>query len=309
MDPAAPHTSSDATWTITETSTLLDLVSTHDTDWNTIASHLCGKTPEDCSLWFEYLDLNTKYFIKRRKHKVQQCQQPRKRRKASQIERLYKCLERICNRSYGTEGALKMHIKLKHPGVAYNEAYQLQARKAAATLSQLDLDEGMCDDEDLHGTGYFPESYLPMRPRQQHQHQYQSQPQNMLYEVQYPGAQTCDSDPESDPEPPSKRQVPKKRSFADVCHMSGQPGMSNPKRFKPTVIANSPTSAPVVHGGAFYRFEPQRNGEQPFHFERTPGQPLQGQSDLPPITEHSRTQHQAASDMSPPQVMQINYLL
>ncbi len=36
-----------------------------------------------------------------------------------QIERLYKCQEKNCNRSYGTEGALKMHLKLKHAGVRY----------------------------------------------------------------------------------------------------------------------------------------------------------------------------------------------
>uniref|UniRef100_A0A6B2LCF7 C2H2-type domain-containing protein n=1 Tax=Arcella intermedia TaxID=1963864 RepID=A0A6B2LCF7_9EUKA len=70
--------------------------------------------------------------------------QQRRRRKAAQIERLYRCQEKFCNRSYGTEGALKMHIKLKHPSVTYNENYQLQARRAAAILNQKLLE----DDED-----------------------------------------------------------------------------------------------------------------------------------------------------------------
>jgi len=47
----------------------------------------------------------------------------RHRRKASQIERSYKCQEKHCNRCYGTEGALKMHIKIKHPNVHYDTKY------------------------------------------------------------------------------------------------------------------------------------------------------------------------------------------
>jgi len=47
----------------------------------------------------------------------------RHRRKASQIERMYKCQEKHCNRSYGTEGALKMHIKIKHPQINYDAKY------------------------------------------------------------------------------------------------------------------------------------------------------------------------------------------
>jgi len=38
-----------------------------------------------------------------------------------------------------------MHVKIKHPGVAYNEAYLVQARKAAATLSQMGL---ILEDQD-----------------------------------------------------------------------------------------------------------------------------------------------------------------
>jgi hypothetical protein len=122
-----------------ETSTLLDLIS-KDEEWLTISSCL-GKTPQQCSDWFEYLEDISKHIPKRQKSKP--FVQHRKRRKAAQIERLYKCQEKYCYRSYGTEGALKMHIKLKHPSVTYNENYQQQAR-TAAMLSEKMLEE---DDE------------------------------------------------------------------------------------------------------------------------------------------------------------------
>ena len=41
----------------------------------------------------------------------------RKRRTAAEIERKYKCEMPNCTKSYGSEGALTMHVKLKHPGV------------------------------------------------------------------------------------------------------------------------------------------------------------------------------------------------
>jgi len=42
------------------------------------------------------------------------------RRKANQIDRIFACTENNCSRSYGTEGALKMHIKTKHPFIHYD---------------------------------------------------------------------------------------------------------------------------------------------------------------------------------------------
>ncbi len=43
--------------------------------------------------------------------------QPKKRvrRTAGEIDRLYKCDTAGCGKCYGSEGALKMHVKLKHP--------------------------------------------------------------------------------------------------------------------------------------------------------------------------------------------------
>ena len=40
--------------------------------------------------------------------------QKKKRRKRDEIERNFKCPVQCCAKSYGSEGALKTHIKLKH---------------------------------------------------------------------------------------------------------------------------------------------------------------------------------------------------
>lgn len=46
----------------------------------------------------------------------------RVRRCASQIERKFICPVPNCEKSYGTEGSMAQHMRLKHPGVAYNMA-------------------------------------------------------------------------------------------------------------------------------------------------------------------------------------------
>lgn len=37
------------------------------------------------------------------------------RRTANEIEKTYHCEAEKCNRSYGSEGSLLQHVKLKHP--------------------------------------------------------------------------------------------------------------------------------------------------------------------------------------------------
>lgn len=37
------------------------------------------------------------------------------RRTAGEIDRHYKCMIESCQKSYGSEGSLNQHIKLKHP--------------------------------------------------------------------------------------------------------------------------------------------------------------------------------------------------
>jgi len=132
-------------WSIKDTTLLLEQVS-RDEDWDSISQYLGNsKTAQQCNDWFDYLEGISKNFPKRQKTKS--VGQPhRKRRKAAQIERLYKCQEKYCYRSYGTEGALKMHIKLKHPSVTYNENYQQQARTAAIISQNLDEAEGIEDE-------------------------------------------------------------------------------------------------------------------------------------------------------------------
>lgn len=46
------------------------------------------------------------------------CKQKRHRRTAAEIERGFRCPSPSCHKAYGTEGALKMHIRIKHPSMA-----------------------------------------------------------------------------------------------------------------------------------------------------------------------------------------------
>ena len=41
----------------------------------------------------------------------------RMRRNADEIERYYKCSVKVCGKSYGSEGSLNQHYKLKHPEI------------------------------------------------------------------------------------------------------------------------------------------------------------------------------------------------
>jgi hypothetical protein len=41
----------------------------------------------------------------------------RMRRNADEIERYYKCTVKTCGKSYGSEGSLNQHYKLKHPEI------------------------------------------------------------------------------------------------------------------------------------------------------------------------------------------------
>lgn len=41
------------------------------------------------------------------------------RRCANQIERKYVCPVPNCEKSYGTEGSMAQHMRIKHPGVSY----------------------------------------------------------------------------------------------------------------------------------------------------------------------------------------------
>jgi len=58
----------------------------------------------------------------------------RHRRQANEIARHYKCPMNDCPKSYGSEGSLNQHIKLKHP-----EYYQEMIQQNNANQSMADL--------------------------------------------------------------------------------------------------------------------------------------------------------------------------
>lgn len=68
----------------------------------------------------------------------------RMRRNADEIERYYKCSIRTCGKSYGSEGSLNQHYKLKHP-----ELY-LQLPNVQCNLSQREEEEQLRDKENKH---------------------------------------------------------------------------------------------------------------------------------------------------------------
>ena len=51
----------------------------------------------------------------RKEHSEEELRNKRARRTAEEIEKKYKCEVAFCERSYGSEGSLQQHIKLKHP--------------------------------------------------------------------------------------------------------------------------------------------------------------------------------------------------
>jgi hypothetical protein len=148
-------------WTQDQIIKLIEFTKTKRPDWNYVAKAVGGKSAQDAKSWYEFVRVLHKHDWEKvkspdesldsgsesPKHPTSDKSQPldddmssddeddeekrkrRYRRKATQIERLYKCQEKNCNRSYGTEGALKMHLKLKHAGVRYNSSYQMKARQ------------------------------------------------------------------------------------------------------------------------------------------------------------------------------------
>jgi len=48
------------------------------------------------------------------------------RRKANEVERLYKCTDMQCQKSYGSEGSLFQHMKLKHPELTEDPDWKMK---------------------------------------------------------------------------------------------------------------------------------------------------------------------------------------
>ncbi|KAL4432745.1 hypothetical protein ABPG74_011566 [Tetrahymena malaccensis] len=60
----------------------------------------------------------------------------RHRRAAHEIERHYKCPQETCQKSYGSEGSLAQHIKLKHP-----DFFQIISANISQTLQAMRVDQ------------------------------------------------------------------------------------------------------------------------------------------------------------------------
>eukprot|EP01130_Rhizamoeba_saxonica_P006527 TRINITY_DN2595_c0_g1_i2.p1 TRINITY_DN2595_c0_g1~~TRINITY_DN2595_c0_g1_i2.p1 ORF type:complete len:208 (-),score=11.87 TRINITY_DN2595_c0_g1_i2:78-701(-) len=60
----------------------------------------------------------------------------RKRRKAAEIERKFKCQVPSCRKAYGTEGALKFHMKQKHADYKYVPSYLHAYQKPSKPVQQ-----------------------------------------------------------------------------------------------------------------------------------------------------------------------------
>ena len=74
----------------------------------------------------------------------------RHRRTATEIPRHYKCPIEDCPKSYGAEGSLNQHIKIKHPEY-YEKVIQQNTKESIAELGQIgmsDIREMAVDDGD-----------------------------------------------------------------------------------------------------------------------------------------------------------------
>mmetsp|Transcript_26540 Transcript_26540/g.23525 ORF Transcript_26540/g.23525 Transcript_26540/m.23525 type:complete len:283 (+) Transcript_26540:112-960(+) len=71
------------------------------------------------------------FFVIKPKKEYEKLKKIRVRRPADQIERSYKCPSEGCNKSYGSEGSLYQHIKIKHPSFnikSIMDIYELQSK-------------------------------------------------------------------------------------------------------------------------------------------------------------------------------------
>jgi len=112
---------------------------TDDRDWKQIASAVPGKTAEECERWWEFLvsvdsilqehglskspqapRTRSSTPLSDSNNSLDDSSKKRQRRPAILIDRKYKCPAPDCPRAYGTEGALKFHIKSKHKDNNYS---------------------------------------------------------------------------------------------------------------------------------------------------------------------------------------------
>jgi len=125
-----PQTRPEPRWTIDDSFLLFDVLeqvshgsyNVDDYDWNRVGNKL-NRSPHECRMWFEFLKvvMNMLPYEDRSDNRPK-----RKRRKAGQISKLFKCQVNSCPKVYGTEGALKFHMKNKHKDIKYIPSYLYQ---------------------------------------------------------------------------------------------------------------------------------------------------------------------------------------
>eukprot|EP01129_Flabellula_baltica_P002276 TRINITY_DN120_c0_g1_i1.p1 TRINITY_DN120_c0_g1~~TRINITY_DN120_c0_g1_i1.p1 ORF type:complete len:209 (+),score=42.45 TRINITY_DN120_c0_g1_i1:206-832(+) len=89
------------------------MVNQYGEQWDIIGQHL-DKNPKDCKELYVFFAQLDYYFDGIMNEKRGKNGKKRKRRKASLIERKYKCAHPECVRAYGSKAALKYHVKTKH---------------------------------------------------------------------------------------------------------------------------------------------------------------------------------------------------
>jgi hypothetical protein len=100
-------------WSQNEAEQLVKLALEHNKhDWKAFGQIL-DKTPEDCQSLFEFF-AQLDYYFEDFEPDSSGSRKRRHRRKASMIERKFKCQYPECYRAYGTQAALKYHVKTKH---------------------------------------------------------------------------------------------------------------------------------------------------------------------------------------------------
>jgi hypothetical protein len=118
-------------------------------DWQQIASVFPNKTPQDCEKWWDFLisveSILQEYGLTKAQPEVRKrvipqdnssaddASKKRQRRTANLIDRKYRCPAPDCPRAYGTEGALKFHIKSKHKDQSFSPPQRPPANSNASS--------------------------------------------------------------------------------------------------------------------------------------------------------------------------------
>eukprot|EP01126_Amoeba_proteus_P064361 TRINITY_DN8_c0_g1_i5.p1 TRINITY_DN8_c0_g1~~TRINITY_DN8_c0_g1_i5.p1 ORF type:complete len:113 (+),score=12.96 TRINITY_DN8_c0_g1_i5:78-416(+) len=96
-------------------------------DWKTISQFLGNKTDMECESWYEVLERSGSAFelaglAKRKRESDLKPKNKRTRKTADTVKRDWPCHFLGCEKAYGSETALKLHWKRKHPSIGSNHS-------------------------------------------------------------------------------------------------------------------------------------------------------------------------------------------